>query len=192
MIRTIEIRWIFDKPLPQFAGWSERRPVQTHFYAPIADIRSSVKLRSDGLEPRLETKFWMRDVGEFQVWSKLSLPIAPDKSDAIVVLAENNWLTVSKERWLKFYRRDQSPVWKEVDESESEDSVQAEWSRICVADRPSFTFSLEAAVSEVQSPEVKQHLVRSLLEQLLSELEISEQQLPARQSYPKYLQMFAR
>jgi len=190
--QSLEIRWFFDRPLPPFRKWDETNRPRTDFYAPITDGRSSVKLRGGELWPHLETKHLVRQVGEFQQWSKCSIEIDEADSGNLVDDAQTNWIGVTKYRCLKNFTLDAKQSWAEKDcTSGGGDCIQVEWSRINVREQRFFTFCIEALVlnskSNSKSYEQSLTMAKSLLSELVARLAIEFPTDCKTTSYPTWL-----
>lgn len=185
--KSVEIRWFFDQPWSPFDQWGEREPVRTDYYAPIADERSSVKLRGGESRQLIETKHLVGQRGVFQLWAKHSMDFEEDPAHPFAELAKSNWWAVSKSRRLKHLSGDFDQRFMEIDCQSDDPSLQVEWSRIKLQGQTSFTFCIEAAVDDESHWDDTLVSVESLLKHLTEKLALGRitQCKPA--SYPSWL-----
>ncbi|QEG38767.1 hypothetical protein [Roseimaritima ulvae] len=153
---TFEIRWFFDSPPAAFRAVHGRPEQRTDWYAPSSDGATSVKLR--GADPdspgRVESKLrsdsriavlYGNEQHRVEAWVKISL-VAEDGDAAAERLwrhARQHWCQVVKRRWLRFDRL-QDGHWITAPETDAGDYVEVEWSEVRIAERPAWTFCLEA------------------------------------------------
>ncbi len=182
--QTLELRWFFDHAALPYDRWHSTR---TDFYAPIADGRSSVKVRMETDRIWLETKHWISNIGKFEHWRKLSIAVTDDPS--ILSDAKCNWLSVTKQRRVEHYRWDDSMYQWQRTESD-DNATRVEWSQVVVNGQTHGTFALES----LAQPTLSQKFLRTALEILcterMAETGIDAAALEQPMSYPQWLRRF--
>lgn len=182
--QTLELRWFFDQPVLRYDSWDSMR---TDLYAPIADGRSSVKLRLESDRILLETKHWIHNIGKFERWRKLSIPVIDNPS--ILSDANRNWLSVIKQRRLEHYRWDDAVhQWQRAPNEDN--ATQVEWAQIVVRGQTHWTFALESLAQSPQSPKRHRTALQMLCNERIANSGIAAAAFKLPMSYPQWLCRF--